>query len=180
MNIWANTVLTDKGRALLAKLTQGNTLHITRAVTGAGFVTPGLLAKQTDVTDPKQTLDKFRPVSYPEAGKCEITVELTNEDLAIGYDATQIGMFATDPDEGEVLLFISQAVDAQSGNIIPSETEMPGYSAEWTFVLQYGQADGVTVTVDPSNTVSRAEMKTYINTMFKPITAEAIDLLFAD
>lgn len=158
MNTWSNTVLTDKGLALMAKLTQGNTLNITRAATGAGFVTPGLLAKQTEITDLKQTL-VLKPASYPETGKCALPVALKNEGLATGYTATQVGIFATDPDEGEVLFFVSQAADAASGTIVPSETEMPGYSAEWTFYFQYGQADSVIVTVDPANTVSRGEVE---------------------
>lgn len=166
MNTWANTVLTDQGRALMAKLTQGNSLNITRAVTGAGFVTPGLLAKQTAVTDPKQTLT-FRPVTYPETGKCAITASLKNDGLGTGYTATQVGIYATDPDDGEVLLFISQATSTGSGTIIPSVAEMPGYSAEWTFTIQYGQADGVTVTVDPSNTVSWESMVEYVNKLGK-------------
>ena len=153
MNQWANTVLTDKGAALLSKLTQGNTLHITRAVTGAGFVTPGILSKQTNVTDPKQDL-RFNSVAYPETGKCAISVSLNNDALVAGYEATQVGMYATDPDEGEILLLISQATDAAHGTIIPSATEMPGYYAGWTFYLQYGQADGVTVMVDPEGIVA--------------------------
>lgn len=162
MNTWANTVLTEDGRALMAKLTQGNTLDITRAVTGSGFVTPGLLVKQTAVTDPKQDLS-FRPTEYPEAGKCAVTASLKNDGLSTGYTATQVGIYATDPDGGEILLFISQATDASSGTIIPSEAEMPGYSAEWTFTFQYGQADSVTVTVDPSNAVTWAQLEKELN-----------------
>lgn len=158
MNQWANTVLTDKGVSLLSKLTQGNTLNITRAVTGAGFVTPGLLTKQTEVTNQKQVLE-FKPVTYPEEGKCAIPVGLKNDDLAAGYEATQVGLYATDPDEGEILLLLSQAADAASGTIIPSATEMSGYSAEWTFYLQYGQAGDIHVTVDPTGMVSREEME---------------------
>lgn len=161
MNVWANAVLTDQGRALLAKLTQGNTLDITRAVTGAGFVTPGFLSKQTEVTTPKQTLT-FKPISYPEVGKCEFPVELTNEGVTTGYKATQVGVFASDPDEGEILFFIVQSTSADDGTRVPSETEMPGYSAEWTFYFQYGQADGVNVTVDPSHTISQVEMVSYV------------------
>lgn len=178
MNVWTNAVITDKGLDLLAKLTEGSTLNITRAVTGAGFVTPGVLSKQTEVTDPKQALT-LKPVRYPESGKCAFPVMLTNEGLATGYDATQVGVFATDPDEGEVLFFIVQAIDADSGTIIPSEAEMPGYSAEWTFYFQYGQADGVNVTVDPSNTVSWAEMKEYVKSNILPITKEQIEMLFS-
>lgn len=171
MNIWANTVLTDKGRALLAKLTQGNTLNITRAVTGAGFVTPGFLAKQTEVTDPKQTLE-IRPASYPETGTCALTVALRNEVLTVGYEATQVGIYATDPDEGEILFFISQATAAGSGTTIPSETEMASYSAEWTFYFQYGQADSVNVTVDPAGAISREELKGYVDDALEPIKSD--------
>lgn len=158
MNTWSNTVLTDKGLALMAKLTQGNTLNITKATTGAGYVTPGLLSKQTAVADPKQTLS-FKPVSYPETGKCVLPVEMTNEGLVTGYTATQVGIYAADPDEGEILFFISQAADAEKGTSIPSETEMPGYAAEWTFYLAYGQADKIEVTVDQAGAVPRAEFE---------------------
>lgn len=179
MNVWANTVLTDKGHALLAKLTQGNTLEIIDAVVGAGFVTPGLLIKQTEVTDPKQTAT-FRPVSYPETGKCVLPVAVTNEGLATGYEATQVGVFANDPDEGRILFFIAQSPEQTKGTTIPSETEMPGYSAEFNFTLEYGQADSVTVVVDPANTVSRGEMMNYVNSRFVPITNEQIDAILAE
>lgn len=177
MHIWANTVITNKGRALLAKLTQGNTLSLVDAIVGAGFVTPGLLQSQTEVLDPRQVLS-FRPVVYPEDGVCELTMVMTNDGLETGYEATQVGVFATDPDEGKILFFIAQSLEEDNGTTVPSEAAMPGYSAEWTFKLKYGQADGVNVTVDPSNTVSRAEMETYINTTLIPISTEQIDALF--
>ena len=179
MNKWSNAVITDKGLSLLAKLTQGNTLNFTRASTGTGYVTPGLLIKQTEITNPKQPL-KFQPVSYPKAGKCKMPIILTNEGLAAGYVATQVGVFAEDPDDGEILFFIAQAKDAEIGTDVPSETEMPGYSAEWTFYFQYGQADGVNVTVDPTNTVSRMEMEEFIYNKIVPITAEEIDTILAE
>lgn len=162
MNQWANTILTDKGTALLAKLTQGNTLTITKAVIGAGYVNPTLLAKQTAVTDPKDTL-AFRPVAYPEEGKCSITVAMNNDATTAGYTVLQVGIFAQDPDDGEILFLISQAANNTSGTIVPSATEMPGFSAEWTFYLAYGQADSVEVTVDPAGGVTREEMETYVD-----------------
>lgn len=177
MNVWSNAVLTDKGRALLAKLTQGNTLDITKAITGAGFVTPGLLREQTAVSIPKQELNAG-PVAYPETGRCDLPLNLTNEGLEAGYEATQVGVFANDPDEGEILFFISQSISADTGTTIPSESEMPGYCAEWTFRLQYGQADSVNVTVDPSNTVSPSELETYIKENVLPVTSEQISSLF--
>lgn len=172
MIIWRDAVLTEKGDALLAKLTQGNTLEIVEAVTGAGFVDADLVT-QTAVTTPKQNL-RARSVSYPENGQCDLTLALTNEDLDTGYLCRQVGIFANDPDDGKILFIIAQSATATSGTSIPSETEMPGYCAEWTFRLQYGQADGVTVLVDPANTVSPREMEIYVSEFFEssllPIT----------
>ena len=179
MNTWSNTVLTENGRALLAKLTQGNTLKITKAETGPQFYVPVLLHTTKFIPTPKQTLS-FKPVSYPEIGKCAITVSLTNEGLTEGYTAVQVGMYAEDPDEGEILLFIAQAASAQYGTVVPSEEEMPGYSAEWTFYLQYGQANGVSVVVDPSNTVTRQEMEKFVEeNAFTEITNDQIDAILA-
>ena len=160
MNVWANAVITDKGLALQAKLYEGTTLNITRAVTGTGSVTAGLLSKQTAVSGQKQQL-VFRTATYPEEGKCALACNLSNEGLSSGYTANQVGIYATDPDEGEILFFLAQA-SSGSGTIIPSESEMPGYSAEWTFYFQYGLADGVTVTVDPAGTVTPAIMESYV------------------
>ena len=157
MNVWENAVITSKGIALLAKLSQGNTLTITKGLTGAGYVTPGLLQQQTDVTSPKQELS-FRSASYPEEGNCKLLCVLTNDELSTGYTATQVGIYAEDPDEGEILYFIAQAASGH-GTVVPSAAEMAGYSAEWSFYFQYGQADGVNVTVDPSNTVSQQEVE---------------------
>lgn len=176
MNIWQNAVVTDKGLALLAKLTEGHTLNITTAKTGAGTVIPGTLQKQTEVADAKQTL-AFRPASYPEEGKCAIPCYLTNDELATSYTANQVGIYAEDPDEGEILFFIAQASDG-NGTIIPSETEMRGYSAEWTFYFQYGQADGVNVTVDPSNTVTQSGMENYIANEIQTATNAEIDAAY--
>lgn len=176
MNIWENAVITDKGLSLQAKLIEGTSLKITRAVTATGYVTPGFLSKQEDVTDEKQTL-AFRPIAYPEAGKCALTLTLDNEEVETGYTAFQVGIFAEDPDEGEILYFIAQAIDKDHGTEIPAKSEI-GFSAEWTFYFQYGQADGVTVEVDPAGAVSREEMEAFMDDSFVAISNTEIDTAF--
>lgn len=161
MNLWENAVITSKGIALLTKLVEGNTLDITKAVTGAGYVTPGLLQAQEAVSDPKQTIF-FREITYPEEGKCCLPCYLTNDELDTAYKAKQLGVYANDPDEGEILFFIAQA-PANEGTDVPAKDESPGYNAEWTFYFQYGQADNVTLLVDPSNVVTTIIMERYVN-----------------
>lgn len=176
MNIWENAVITSQGLALLAKLIEGNTLDITRAETGAGYVTPGLLKDQTAIINPKQKLS-FSGVGYPEEGKCSLACYLDNKEVVEGYTAFQVGIYATDPDDGEILFFIAQAAN-DTGTIVPSGAEMPGYTAEWTFYFKYGQADGVSVTVDPANAVTQQRMETYIAGEILSATQEDIDAAF--
>lgn len=152
MNIWANSVFTQKGLALQAKLIKGTKLTITRATAGAGYVTPGLLMQQTTVGDERHDLI-FESVTYPEEGRCVLRCRLTNHGLLGGFTAMQVGVYANDPDEGEILYFIAQA-ESDTGTVVPSMTESPGFAAEWNFSVQYGQADEVEVTVDPANAVS--------------------------
>lgn len=161
MYTWNKAVLTRKGRSLLTKLTKGHTLALVRAVSGSGYVEEDSLKYQSSLTDERQEL-LFSIHSYPEEGTCVVPVRLLNAGLSVGYTASQIGIYAMDPDEGEILYLIVQA-DTDQGTDVPSESEMPGYSAEWRFHLEYGQADGVSVTVDPSNTVNEDDVRNIIS-----------------
>ena len=162
MNIWSNAVITQAGLNLEAKLISGTSLTITRAQSGSGTVPVADLATQTAVTSPQQTLS-FRTATYPSTGVAAVPVYLRNDSLQTGYTATQIGIYAQDPDLGEILYFIAQA-NSGTGTEIPSASEMPGFTAEWSFYLTYGQADNVTVTVDPANSVSQTQAQNMINT----------------
>lgn len=162
MNIWQNAVITEAGLALEAKLVAGTSLTITKAVSGSGTVPVANLPQQTAVTSPQQTLT-LRPATYQSGGTAAVPVYLVNDSLTTGYTATQVGLYAQDPDDGEILYFIAQA-NSGTGTVVPSNSEMPGYTAEWTFYLTYGQADTVSVTVSGANTVSQAQAQNMINT----------------
>ena len=170
----AKAVITNKGFALLAKLPQGNTLKITSAKSGSGAVDATLLEEQTSLTTQKQTFT-IENVCFPEERKCSLILSLTNEGLTSGYPLSQIGIYAQDPDEGEVLFSIFQAADNERVNI-PSVTVLPGYNLEWNYNLVFDNADIVSVDVNPSNTVSRSAMEAYVSGEIAKITAESIGL----
>ena len=167
-NAWRAGVITNKGLGLLSKLVKGHTLSITRAETGAGYVDPDLLAQQTAVSDPMQALT-FSAVSYPEEGKCVIPCRLTNEEITTSYIARQIGLYAMDPDEGEILFYITQVEKEDGGTGIPSKKLIPSYTSTWNLVILYGMADGVTLEVDPADNVSRDEMHDYVDSAMNEI-----------
>lgn len=160
-----NAVITKKGLALLAKLPQGTALEITSAKTGTGSVDISSLQDQTGVTSPKQTLT-IQNVSHQEDGKCSLILSVTNDGVLSSYTIMQLGVFARDPDEGEILFSIYQANSGEGINI-PSATILPGYSAEWSYNIKFDKADNVNVNVDPSNTVTRAAMEEYVGSAVK-------------
>lgn len=171
MSTWTAKV-TAKGDALLAKMTQGTILEITHAEIGAGTVDTLLLKEQTSVSTVKQTAT-IEPVGYPEEGMCALPVTITNEGVEASYSAWQIGIFANDPDEGKILFFLAQA-DAATN--IPSAALMPSYKTQIIFHVEYGDADSVTVDVNPANTVSQAGMENYVGTQIAGVTAESLGL----
>lgn len=160
MSIWTAKV-TDKGNALLTKLAEGNTLEITTARTGSGTVDVNLLKAQTGVSSPQQTV-QIQPISYPEEKKIALPITVTNEGLTASYTFWQIGVYAKDPDEGEILFLLAQAED--KGTDMQSPALVSSYKAEFIFYVPFGQADSVEVTVDQANSVTQAGMENYVST----------------
>lgn len=101
MNLWKNTVMTVKGAALLGKLMSGQPLKITKAVSGTEEALVVDLRSQTDVSGEKHDLT-LQPAKT-EQGKTILPVLLENTALKEGYDLWQIGFYAEDPDEAEML-----------------------------------------------------------------------------
>lgn len=128
MNIWENTVLTDQGKALQAKLLEGESLKIRRVATGSKKVPVVDLRQQTSVTEGGYDIT-LQP-ARTEGDTTILPVLLENRGLKESYELWQVGFYAADPKEGEILFCIAQA--SQSKNI-PSEAESPGFSITWDF-----------------------------------------------
>lgn len=148
-NVWQG-VLTKKGLALQSKLTAGSTLTITRIVSGAGKIPDADREDQTAVTDPKQQLSA-NPITINNNKQAEIPVLLANKGVTSGYTVHQIGFYAADPDEGEILYLIAQD---DTGEIIPTETDSPNFSVSWTFIIGFGNASQITIYIDPKTYIT--------------------------
>lgn len=152
MSKWPNFVITAKGEELLAKLIAGTKLAITRAVTGTGYVDPDTLSAQTAVSGEKQTIE-LRALAYTDESKAVLHCRMSNSGLAAGYTAMQVGVYATDPDDGEILFCLAQA-EEDKGSEVPSEADDPGYTALWSLHVRFGQADGVEIAVSDADAVT--------------------------
>ena len=138
-------VKTDKGLALEAKTIAGATLTLTRCVSGAGKVNTVYLRKQTAVSTEKQTLS-VQSIKV-DGNKYSIRAVLTNVSLTTGYSMYQVGFYATDPQEGEILFALAQIDTAKA---IPSKDDSPGYAIEFTFTFENSSDANIDISLDTS------------------------------
>ena len=153
MAVWEFAVVTNDGLNLQAKQATGSTITFTKVKTGGASVSPVLLQKQTDVSDPKQEF-LFSDNAYilKEDGAAELSFVFTNKDVNTKYDCWQVGIFAEDPNQGEILYAILQTVNPMT---VPAYETDAGWSAEFQVAVQYGNAEQVNVLVDAAGVISR-------------------------
>ena len=94
-----NGYFTRRGLELSAKLASGTKLQITRVVAGSGATADALSA--TALSQPRQTL----AVNTPTRSGTTVTIPatLTAAQAEEDYTLTELGVYANDPDQGEIL-----------------------------------------------------------------------------
>lgn len=102
---WNGGILTNKGRALAAKVEAGTCkVAFTKMKVGDG--SPSSVERLTDLVAPKQIISLSAIVPASD-GTCDVSGVLTNATLEKGFYLREMGLFATDPDEGEILYAVS-------------------------------------------------------------------------
>ena len=113
------TILTQKGLNLLAKAQAGATLTFTKIKLGDGLWATGTDPYQlNEIISPKMNL----PIQHIEVagdGTVRLRFVLTNIGLTQGFFMREIGIYAQDPDFGEILYAVAYAADRS--DFIPSD-----------------------------------------------------------
>ena len=167
MDIWENASLTEKGADLQNKLINGETLKITKVKTGAGKVSAMYLRQQTEVANPVQELT-IQPAIIAD-DNIIIPVLLDNIGLTESYELWQVGFYAEDPDEGEILYCIAQAA---KGKDIPTEQESPGYSIVWNFHFKNSEENPFELSITPAGLTSMRTFQEHANNVDIHVTLE--------
>nr|WP_302667090.1 pyocin knob domain-containing protein [uncultured Agathobaculum sp.] len=141
---WTAAGLTPEGNALQAALLgTGDGLTFTRAAA----------ADVEGVERLDLTLQSPCTVDGP---KCRVPVLLTNVGVETGFVMTELRFYVrrvTDgAPTGEEVLYAT--VTDETGDPIPTAAQSPGFTIDWAFVFQYGNASEVMVTLDPVGLVS--------------------------
>lgn len=149
----AGTVITRKGLQLIAKLVaSGTALSFTRASVGTGSVPAGYdPAGMTDLNNYKMD-GSISSCSYL-GDEASIIMQISSLGVETGFTITETGLFATDPDEGEILYsYLDLSKDPQ---YVYEENSAISKFVEMTLVVKIGTVDKVTAYFNPRSLLTR-------------------------
>ena len=154
----AGTVLTNKGLALITKLMAAQaTLSFSRVAVGTGRVPSGYDAQNmTGLNEYKMdaTIESCG-VSTEQSDVAYIVTQISSVGVSTGFAITEAGVFATDPDDGEILYaYLDLTQDPQ---YIYASTDAISKFAEITFNVLVGSVTSVTAIVSPGALVKKSE-----------------------
>lgn len=128
---------TTKGLALAAKIAAGTKLTITKVTAGSGITVENASA----LAQERQTL----AVGTAETGKQTATLPVTLAEInaAASYSLTELGVYASDPDAGEILYQVFRLDEARS-------IAAGGESVYRFYLKETVGAAGITVSCSPA------------------------------
>ena len=165
----SGTVLTNKGLALITKLVAASTeLQISRVAVGTGRVPSGV-DPQTMVDLNEYTMDaqiESYGVSPDQSDVAYIAAQVSSIGVSAGFAVTEAGVFATDPDVGEILYaYLDLTEDPQ---YIYAETDAISKFAEITFNVLIGSVAKVTAYVSPGALTKKVDFNAFKESVETP------------
>lgn len=140
-------VLTNKGLALLAKWQLGRaTPAITRAVIGSGsYSASESLVGRTALKSQKLSVG-ISTMYIQNSTTVLLKCIFDNSTLSAGFRITEIGIYATDPDEGEILYSIAVSADENNADYLPAFNGTYPSTIVFNYQIEVGNAATVTIT----------------------------------
>ena len=140
---WNKITMTDVGATLQAKINAGlTTLKFTRVAIGSGNRT-GDLGSATELIKEELTLG----INKITQNGNTVTIELTisNTGVKTGFKITEMGLFATDPDAGEVMYV---ALVDDNPDYMPAEGSSTVVQQEFQLQFTMSNTGNVSATIN--------------------------------
>ena len=142
----ASFIITNKGQALMTKVMQGATCDFTKIKLSSQEYTDAQIATLSDLTNVKQSTNVSKK-TVVNSTSIQIEGAVDNTQLATGYDIKTIGIYATDPDDGEILYAAARAINP---GYMPPYNGVTVSGGVFKFVITIGASSQVTLAVDPA------------------------------
>lgn len=147
MSTFGGLIITNRGRALQAKAQLGAALQFTRMGLGDGELGSSSIVDLTALKHEVKslTLSRFELLTN---GRARIGTVLSNTDIASGFYWRELGIFAQDPDLGEILYCYGNA--GALAEYIPAGGGAEVIEKVITVIVLVGQASNISAVLDQS------------------------------
>lgn len=162
--------ITNKGRRLLAKAQVGTAISFSRAEIGSGVLpTEDDILARTSLVQSVKSL----PISNISVNKnhAQVTMNFSNQSITAPFYWREVGLYATDPDDGEILYAYGYADDHVE--YIPTFSAGP-MEFIFSMVIQIGNSTNVTAVVDGSLVYCTIEKAQEIATAKATVVAQEV------
>lgn len=149
MGAFGGLTLTNKGKILQSKAQTGITLQYTRIAMGDGQLGSTPILALNGLIREKKSLN-ISKLKIQSGGKAIVGTTWSNNDLSEGFYFREIGVFANDPDEGEILYCYGNS--GALAEYIPPGSGSDIIERNLDIVTVVGNALNVTATIDSSLT----------------------------
>lgn len=141
-------IITNKGQALMAKLIAGTTtVEFTKIRTSTNVYTNAQIPALTALANVKQTTDVSRVIRTNNVA-VQVEGAIENSSLTTGYKINSVGLYAKDPDEGEILYAVASVASSDNGAWMPPFNGVAVSGAYFKLITTVSNSDNVTLQVD--------------------------------
>lgn len=143
---FSKLVITNKGQALIAKMIAGKgNIDFTKICASSTTYTLAQLEALTSLSNIKQT-SLISKVTRTNEVAIKVETAFTNNDLTAGYYMRTLGLYAVDPDVGEILYAVT--IENSGNCYMPPYNGITVSGAYVQLVTTVGNADNVSLEVD--------------------------------
>ena len=153
MSNWSSYQFTRKGEQLRAKVEAGKCkLTLTKIKIGNGNVALSDIKDMSDLKSPQLVLGiSSCAVSAEDDRVCEVVGIASSSNVENAFSVTEMGLFATDPDVGEILYLVE--IDT-SPDDMPNKNAQSPVTLTYQFELVTSNTANVTAIVSPAGLVT--------------------------
>ena len=149
-------ILTDRGRNLISKIIAGSSgVAFTKVALSSQSYADGNIPALTALGSVKQTVEVSRVTKLSTAA-VKIEAAIDNTKITEGYTLNSIGLYAVDPDLGEILYGVSGAAVA---GYVPAYNGVTVSGIYINLTTSVSNADNVSLVVNPAATATIADIQ---------------------
>ncbi|MCI7235428.1 MAG: phage tail protein [Veillonellaceae bacterium] len=162
MSNWSDTQITAKGRALDAKVTAGaTTLVFTKMQLGSGIVAAENVDNMEGLDSPRMDLGiSSCAVSTADNTICSVVAVASSNNVENSFLIKELGLFATDPDEGEILYAIMFDTEPDR---MPNKNVASPVTLTFQVNVMSANAASIKAVIDPAGLISMATLNAVVD-----------------